>query len=179
MPYANPIARLRAVAALLLLALAPGCGAFPRVEPASTCRLPEPGTAGWREVRTSAFALRLPPGYRDTGPSGIDSEVAGWAAADHQRLEYDYGLYSGPYSGSAVDTEVEQCTVQVNGASVELATFRRPGEGLRVHAHWSRARPVVLGRDTLPTSLMIYGRARDEAGRRELLAIISTVRVER
>ena len=94
-------------------------------------------------------------------------------------LMLDYGAYSGPHTPGHGDSNEKRCTTTIAADTVVIATFQRAGKGYMIHAWWPHTPPMKLGARELPTSLMIIGTARDEAGREELRTSIFSLRMRR
>lgn len=137
-------------------------------------RAPELAVSSWEQVVRDDFSFRLPPGFAKTDAVPIDSDAASYVRGD-DGLSYDYGAYSGPFRPTPNEpiADVTEAHVLLGGRPAQLASYRLDGRYV-VRAWWGRVGRSSLG----DLDLVVRGESDTTEGRREILAVIHSVRFD-
>ena len=167
----------RGLACAFLVLSAGACGTdvlAPEDLPADL-RPPELSIASWDRVVRDGFSFALPPGFVKREGTPIDSDAASYAREDDD-LHYDYGAYSGRWHATSNKpvSEIREAWVRLGGRTAQLVSYRLDGRYV-IRAWWENVgRAPGLG----DLHLVVRGESETEAGRRELLAVIHSVRFD-
>lgn len=164
----------RRICALLLLALG-GCSDFldPEDLPGEL-RDPQLSALAWEEVVRDGFSFRIPPGFSKIDAIPIDSDAASYTRGE-DGVHYDYGAYSGPWQATSNEpvSGVTKALVMLGGRPAQLVSYRLDGRYV-VRAWWGDVGRSALG----SLDLVVRGESDTPRGRRELLAVIHSVRFD-
>lgn len=110
--------RAKLLAIILALGVGAACG------DGDACGLgPMADTTGWQVVDAGDFVFKLPPGYRDEMPRGIDSYVGRWKRGERW-VGFDYGQHtSDPRGRNRSNPDERLCRERIGGRT---AILRRP-----------------------------------------------------
>jgi hypothetical protein len=164
----------RATFWLALLGAVAGCARPAGSSEAAVCGPSAVETAGWQEVRASAFVLQLPPRFRNDRVQGIDSEVARWSAGA-DTVSYDYGAYAGRSSTDGA-SDLVTCRGEIGGHQSVLDIYRDDRGRYVVSAHWPDLGAPAFAGSERPASLTLHGVVATAGAQRELVTAFRGVR---
>lgn len=166
----------RARCAPFMIVLLAGCGPDLLTPEALPPELgfPDLSVASWERVVRDRFSLRLPPGFVRIDAVAIDSDAATYVR-DRESLHYDYGAYSGPWRASPNEpvSEIVEAWAVLEGRATQLVSYRLAGRFV-VRGWWSGVGRSTLGK----LDLVVRGEADTREARRELLAVLHSVRFD-
>jgi hypothetical protein len=166
----------RSFAAALAVLLLTGCGdelMAPEQLPAHL-QAPQLSLESWEVVARDGFSFRLPPGFVKSDAVPVDSDAANYTR-DGDDLHYDYGLYSSPWRPSAnlPVSDITEARVWLGGRPAQLVSYRLEGRWV-VRAWWGSVGRSGIGE----LDLVVRGESVTLEGRRDLLAVIHSVRFD-
>jgi hypothetical protein len=169
MVVVNP--RPGAACAILLLVVT-ACAPFrarPRPLPESPCAAAPAETVGWKQLKSTDYALRLPPEALLVQRASYDGIVNEYRL-DGFSVQISYDHMSGPVGVGPIGPGSSQCRVTIGGREAQITTFWEAGH--IIHASWGDIAPGPLG--NLHLSIVI--RARDARRYPEMIGILRSVR---
>lgn len=127
-------------------------------------------SAQW--VVRDAFSYPVPEGFEVVEVQPIDSDVAVHIRGN-DTLSHDFGWYSGPWTLNAHHdvSQVREAWVLLGGRLAQLVSYRL-GDRYVVRAWWESVERSRHG----DGHLVLRGESDTEAGRKELLSVIHSVR---
>lgn len=165
---------------LALLAALAACGDAPEAAGGQTplealrpCgRAPEPGR-GWRRVDDWGSHFQLPPAFSEENYLRTDSHTRRFSAPG-RRLALEYGPwapglreFSDIHAGAR---DIVECRATIGSRPARVVTARLRNDSLVAAATWRN--------EVDRNHLTLYGIAADRAGRRELEAVLHSVRFD-
>lgn len=125
----------------------------------------------WQFVDTGFFTLYLPPGWKFTRLRGIDSFVGEFSGPD-MKLTFDYGAYTGDFSGSSERENYVITYRNVGGHRAEVATSKADVglAGIFIRD---------LGKGFIGNDLGVYGQNLSRGKQALALKIFGTIREKR
>lgn len=172
MPFWSPLCPV--ACASLVVALS-GCSDLLAPEDLpEQLRAPQLSVSTWEHVVRDGFSFRLPPGFSKTDGIPIDSDAASYVR-DNDVLHYDYGAYSAPWQRSQMEpvSDLIEVRVMLGGRPAQLVSYRLDGRYM-VRAYWGGVGSSTLGQ----LDLVVRGESSTVGGRRDLLAVIHSVRFD-
>lgn len=135
-------------------------------------------TTGWQLVDAGPFVFKVPPGYHDEMPRGIDSYIGRWTRGERV-ISFDWGQWtSDPRERRDQPVPPRICKARIGRHKALVMDMRRTEAG----REWYIVRAWWRGKETPPESaahlsLGGYGPVADTAGRAQALTVIRTVRL--
>lgn len=136
-------------------------------------------TTGWQVVDAGHFVFKLPPGYRDEMPRGIDSYIGRWNRGERV-ISFDWGMWtSDPRQPRGEPRPPRICKARIGERKALLRETRQTAEDgsewYVVRGWWRGKREP--GGSPAHLSLGGHGPMQDTAGRAHALTVIRTVRI--
>lgn len=132
-------------------------------------------TAGWEVFDAGPFVFKLPPGYRDEHPIGMDSYVGQWSQGE-RTLFFTWGPYTADPRSQPNASRGTQCETIIGGRTAVVSESRglALGGGQTYHLGGWWEKP-----DSMSANLFLGGSgpADDEAGRMIAATVLRTVRL--